>query len=273
MKDPHTASSQAYIIEGGLEGKKRLNILSGVLKESTQELIERDGSIAGKRFLDIGCGGGHVALMVAEKVGADGFVSAIDFDEEIIKLARQDAAAKNLKNISFSVQSTDALSDHNSYDIVYARFLLSHLKNPVAVLGKMVRALVPGGRLIVEDIDFSGHYCYPSCRSFNAYVSLFQAAARNNGHDADIGLSLFEKLQSCGLQEVRYDVKQPVFNTGDGKWMAYVTMDKIKNTLLTQQLVSSAEVNAILRELEVFTRNEHTIISLPRIFSVWGYNH
>lgn len=140
----------------------------------------------------------------------------------------------------------------------------------MTVLRKMLQALKPGGQLIVEDIDFSGHFCHPPCKAFDLYQQYFVTAAKNNGQNSNIGLSLFEMFTQAGVQNIKFDVIQPCFSEGQGKWMAYYTMDKIKDTVLKQGLASEEEIERVLRELEEFTNEKSTIMSLPRIFRVGG---
>ena len=92
-----------YIIKGGEEGKKRLGLLSEILETYTRSFIKSVVNLKGKRFLDVGSGGGHVSLMASDMVGQEGQVTAIDFDAEIIKLAAGDA--KEL-GIEFSKELT-----------------------------------------------------------------------------------------------------------------------------------------------------------------------
>jgi ubiquinone/menaquinone biosynthesis C-methylase UbiE len=259
-----------YIIEGGAAGKKRLQVLAGVLEAYTKELLLSEGTIAGKSFLDAGSGGGHVATMAAGLVGPQGKVTAVDFDEEIIDLASQDAAAMQLANISYRTLNAYDLDYAGAFDIAYARFLLSHLQDPALVLAKLRDSLKPNGRLIIEDIDFSGHFCYPAHQAFDDYLHYFVTAARNNGHNAHIGLSLFELFTAAGIRDIRFDVIQPYFSKGQGKWMAYYTMDRIKTTVVKQALATEQEIENTLEALKTFTQEETTIISLPRIFRVWG---
>jgi hypothetical protein len=134
----------------------------------------------------------------------------------------------------------------------------------------MIRAVKPGGRIIVEDIDFSGHFCHPASEAFNLYLHYFVTAAKNNGQDPNIGLRLFALFDAAGVAETGYDVIQPFYNEGKGKWMAYYTMDKIKATVLKQHLAQEEDIDSVLASLEAFTNNQSSIISLPRIFRVWG---
>jgi hypothetical protein len=59
-------SNNNYIIQGGEEGKKRLSVLSEILEASTRSLIQSQIELEGKRFLDVGSGGGHVSLMASD---------------------------------------------------------------------------------------------------------------------------------------------------------------------------------------------------------------
>jgi ubiquinone/menaquinone biosynthesis C-methylase UbiE len=259
-----------YIISGGAEGKSRLNLLSETLHPYTVDLLSRLGVIESKTFLDVGCGGGNVTMLASQMVGATGHVTGIDFDEEIINLAREDARKSGADNVTFLVKSAYDIEWRNEYDFAYARFLLSHLQSPFEVLQKMVSSVKPGALVVAEDIHFSGHVCYPECKSFDLYVELFKKAAFNNGHNPEIGPSLYSLFVNAGLKNIGFDVILPCYNAGPGKWMAHITLDRIKPSLLKQGLATEEQIHDMLEELEIFTKDEKTIMSLPHIFRVWG---
>jgi ubiquinone/menaquinone biosynthesis C-methylase UbiE len=263
-------NSSEYIISGGNEGKSRLNVLSETLYEHTKYLLETQGVGTGKSLLDLGCGGGNVAIMAAKMVSDTGRVTGVDFDEGMISLARQDALAAGRSNISFAAGSAYDISYDSEFDFAYARFLLSHLERPMDVLQRMVRSVRPGGKIITEDVQFSGHFCYPACEAFDRYVQYYAMAARHNAQNPEIGPSLFSLFHEAGIKNTGFDVIQPCFSKGPGKWMAYLTLDRIKNTLAEQGIADLPTVIDLLAELALFTRDERTIISLPRIFRVWG---
>jgi 2-polyprenyl-3-methyl-5-hydroxy-6-metoxy-1,4-benzoquinol methylase len=85
-----------YVIAGGREGKERLKLLSQVLLPTTSQLLNTVDLRLGMRCLDVGCGGGHVALLMASSVGPHGVVVGSDSDGAILALARQDAEAAQL---------------------------------------------------------------------------------------------------------------------------------------------------------------------------------
>lgn len=264
------ANTFDYVISGGAKGKSRLNLLASVLEPYTKELLASLGVKDGVSFLDNGCGGGNVSVMVGKMAGEKGRIMAIDFDEEILGLAKNDAENEGLRNISFRSLSAYELPFENEFDFAYARFLLSHLGNPFTALQKMVESVKPGGTIIVEDVHFSGHFSYPVNEAFNQYVRWYTEVVKQKGADAETGSKVFSLFKEAGIKDVGFNVIQPVFHTGDGKWMAYVTLDRIKDTLIQTGIATADDISHILKELEIFTRDENTIISLPRIFRVWG---
>ena len=262
-----------YIICGGLEGKKRLNVLSDVLYPHTKSLFENNGITKGMSFLDAGCGGGNVSVMASQIVGNTGKITAIDFDEQIIALNQQEASENGITNIQYKAMSIYDIEFKNEFDMAYCRFLLSHLIEPRSALQKLAASVKPGGRIIAEDVHFSGHFCYPHNTAFEKYVALYSQAARKRGHNPEIGPELVTLFRDAGIKEVGFDVIQPAFTTGNGKWMAYITMDKIRDAIEDTGLADKNAITKILSELEDFTNDENTIISLPRIFRVWGVKH
>ena len=56
----------------------------------------------------------------------------------------------------------------------------------------------------------------------------------------------------------------------EGKFLAQITMEKIRGAILEQSLSSPKEIEEIISELNSFAQNKGTIMSLPRIFQVWG---
>lgn len=265
-----TSNTYDYAISGGTEGKSRLNILASILHPYTHKLLEQMGVKPDAHLLDSGCGGGNVAIMAAKMVGANGSVTAIDFDPEIIRLAALDRDREQLNNLSFHTKSTYDIDYQNIFDFSYARFLLSHLKSPLAALIKMKDAVKPGGRIIVEDVHFSGHFCYPHHEAFSRYLDLYTQVVGHRGGNAELGPEIPGLFHQAGIEQVGFDVIQPSFDQGEGKWMAYITLARIREAIIHAHLAEVAELDNLLQQLEKFTSRSETIISLPRIFRVWG---
>ena len=77
-------------------------------------------------------------------------------------------------------------------------------------------------------------------------------------------------FKKAGFKEVKFNLVQPTFIEGEGKSIASITLEKIRNAVLEQGLSSFDEIDGVIAELKKLAHNPKTIISLPRIFQVWG---
>jgi SAM-dependent methyltransferase len=261
----------SYVIRGGEQGKARLRIISAALWPTTLNLLNSAGIKTGMACLDVGCGGGDVTLKMAGLVGASGTVTGIDMDSIKMQLAQQEAEQQAIANVKFLTLDIAQLDYEAEYDLVYARALLTHLRDPVNALQRMVHAAKPGGVVIVEDIDHSGIFCYPACPALNQHVSLYNQIARQKGGDPEIGPKLPALFRQVGLQDLHLSHVQPVFIEGEVKHIHQITLENIAPAVIAAGLATETEINALLSELDSFAQNSQTIISTPRIFQVWAY--
>ena len=261
---------EGYVLRGGRAGAQRLHLLNRAKWPTTEQLLGSAGLRAGMRCLDVGCGSGDVTLKMAALVGEGGEVVGVDSDQAILRLAEQEAERQGLP-VTFRRLDAEELAEESAYDVVFARYLLSHLPRPERVVEAMVRALRPGGRLVVEDVFFPGHICYPANAAFDRYLQLYQAAVKSNeGGDAAIGPRLLGLALEAGLEEVSVGLVVPVFRDGDGKRVAQVTMEHIREAVVGAELATSDEVDAIVGELDRFADDDRTLMSMAPTFQVWG---
>jgi len=86
----------------------------------------------------------------------------------------------------------------------------------------------------------------------------------------NIGSKLPAMLRRAGIQDIELNVVQPAHIHGEGKLMAPVTMSRIADALTGEGFATESEVQHILTELNHPAADSETVISLPRIFQVWG---
>lgn len=262
--------SRHYIIRGGVEGRKRLQKLSQVMWPTTLELLERARIAPGMHCLDFGCGSGDLTVEMARIVGPEGAVVGTDIDETKLELARDDARAQGLTNIRFRQADVVPDDEEASFDLVYGRFVLSHLPDPADALKRLGRALKPGGVIVVEDLDIHGHFSYPDCPALWRYVDLYSQAARRRGVDANIGPRLPGLLLDSDFAPVHMHVVQPAGLDSDIKLLIPLTVENIAASVMEDGLATSAEMDRIIAELYAFARDPHTVMSIPRVIQAWG---
>jgi ubiquinone/menaquinone biosynthesis C-methylase UbiE len=259
-----------YIIRGGLEGRARLVVLSRIMRPTTLSLLDRAGIRPGMNCLEVGCGSGDIAFELPRIVGPKGNVVATDIDDIKLQLAREEAAQHGLTNLEF--RCADILTDEvGTFDLVHARFLLTHLADPRKALEKVRQALHPGGVLVVEDVDFRGHFSYPDSPAFSRYVELYTKTGQRRGADPNIGPRLPGLLREAGFEAVHLNLVQLAAMSDESKLMAPLTMENIADSVLTEGLASHAEIDQLVHELYEFARDPNTIVSGPRVIQTWGH--
>lgn len=106
----------------------------------------------GQTVCDLGCGNGYHTLPLAEAVGSDGKVFAVDLQPQMLALLRQRAESKHLTNLAL-VEATvdDPKLPVASCDLVLLVDVYHELSHPVHVMGQVRRALKPNGRVVLVE--------------------------------------------------------------------------------------------------------------------------
>ncbi|HYX46977.1 MAG TPA: bifunctional 2-polyprenyl-6-hydroxyphenol methylase/3-demethylubiquinol 3-O-methyltransferase UbiG [Sphingomicrobium sp.] len=100
--------------------------------------------LAGKRVLDVGCGGGLLTEPL-RRLGAE--VTGIDASPEVIAVAREHARAMGLE---IDYRSGDVQELESQFDLITAMEVVEHVAEPAAFLGALARRLAPGGLLLMS---------------------------------------------------------------------------------------------------------------------------
>jgi ubiquinone/menaquinone biosynthesis C-methylase UbiE len=240
------------------------------MHEATATLFDRLKISAGMRCLDAGCGGGDVTFELARLVGPGGAVVGIDMDAIKIDLARREAQALEIRNVEFRVANVGDEQPDAAFDLLHARFLLTHLADPQRAVERFYRWLRPGGLAVLVDIDYSGCFVYPESAAFRRYHELYCAAVRQKGADPDIGPRLPVLLKTSGFEEIGVLVTQPAALEGEVKLAHPITMENIADAVVAAGLASRDEVTSITEQLYALAQDPSVVASVPRIVQTWA---
>jgi SAM-dependent methyltransferase len=126
-----------------------LGLRNDVYRRPLMTALDRLGLREGWRCVDVGAGGGDVSVALAEVVGRDGRVYAVDSDPRARDRVAQAAAAST--QVVAITQAGEDLLLPEPVDLAFCRFLLLHVRDPLAVLTRMGAAVRPRGWVVAQE--------------------------------------------------------------------------------------------------------------------------
>ncbi|MFJ8059964.1 class I SAM-dependent methyltransferase [Streptomyces sp. NPDC096142] len=170
---------------------RRLSTVADVFDASSRAFLLRSASQPVRLAVDLGCGPGHSTRLIAEVVQAQ---RVVGLDRSEAFLAR--AGTQGAPPISYQQHdvTTTPFPVEEQPDLLYARLLLSHLRDAVSVVGRWTRVLGLGGRLLLDEVN-SVDTEDPVAMDYQRVV---QAMLVQNGQRLDVGRLLSQMPDPAG---------------------------------------------------------------------------
>ncbi|MFZ3264174.1 MAG: methyltransferase domain-containing protein [Terriglobales bacterium] len=139
-----TAWSSSYRLVAAEKWKAKSAMMGGAV---TQALVEYSRALPGMSVLDLASGTGEPAISLAERVGPQGSVAALDQSSELLEIAAERARNKKLTNLTTRQADAHKLpfADRN-FDLATCRFGVMFFADPIRALTELRRVLKPGAR-------------------------------------------------------------------------------------------------------------------------------
>lgn len=131
----------------------------------------------GETVLDLGSGGGIDVLLSARRVGPTGFAYGVDMTDEMLDLARANAAKAQASNVEFVKGTIEAIPlPDESVDVVISNCVINLSVDKPSVLSEMFRVLNPGGRIGISDVVAEDHLTQAERAARGSYVGCIAGA-------------------------------------------------------------------------------------------------
>ena len=179
----------------------RLRRQARLWEPATHRVLTAAGVAPGMRCLDAGCGPGEVMRLIGRLVGRGGHVTGLDVDaslgaQMLARLRRDEGPQFDFVAADLTRAETVAGAP---FDLVFARFLLLHMTDPVAAVRRLAALLRPGGTLVLMDFDTTRMACRPEHPAMTRSYAIIEASYTRSGKHADCGLRLASYLADAGL--------------------------------------------------------------------------
>ncbi|MBI4830044.1 MAG: class I SAM-dependent methyltransferase [Candidatus Lindowbacteria bacterium] len=217
---------------------QRLRVVAEVFAETSRSFV-LDAVIAKpETVVDLGCGPGYTTRLLAEALGCNRTIG-FDKSDHFISLAKKTAH----DSISFLVHDVTSVPfPVGPSDLLYCRFLLSHLKNPKTLLTRWETQLKPHGLILIDEVES----IQTNNLTFAAYLEIVAAMLANQSAELYVGPIVNRFTNTANLEKRVSQVSRLRVSNRQAAKMFYLNMQSWKS----QPFVRGASSPSVISGLE-----------------------
>jgi arsenite methyltransferase len=194
----------------------------------------------GQVVLDLGSGGGVDVLLSARRVGPTGKAYGVDMTDEMLALARRNAAEAGAANAAFLKGTIDAVPlPDASVDVVISNCVINLAPDKGAVLREAFRLLKPGGRFAVSDVVIEGPVPASLRSRIESWVGCVAGALERSDYEAKLAAAGFEQIEIVPTRYYRAE------DVGDPTLLAWLAAQPAAERERLSRAFMSAFVRAV----------------------------
>ncbi|MFF1375286.1 methyltransferase domain-containing protein [Streptomyces sp. NPDC058308] len=245
--------------------RSRSDAFAALFDPTTFGHVERLGIGPGWRCWEVGAGGTSVISWLAKRVGPTGRVLATDID-----ISWQTRAARSPLEVRIHDVATEP-PPGGGFDLVHARLVLADVSDREQALASMLRALRPGGRLLIEEPDLAllSLACPdehgPAQELANRLRHAVRSLLAERGADVAYGRSVPRLLREAGLRRVESDVYFPLTSPACAD-LETATLKELRPDLVAAGLATSEDIDHHVANAATGALD----LAAPPLISTWG---
>lgn len=190
-----------YVLGTHDEELQRLGVQHRAWRPVVLDCWKNAGVTAGNRVLDVGAGPGHATVDLAEIVGLNGRVVAVERSSNFVNAIQKAIQAQSLSNVE--VHELDLMKDDlpaGPFDFTWCRWVLCFVSDPDLLIKKLASVMREGGRAIFHEYgQYTTWRFFPQRASLEEFRSHVIATWREAGGEPDTGLQLPSWLTKNGF--------------------------------------------------------------------------
>ena len=157
----------------------------------------------GETVLDLGSGGGIDVLLSAKRVGPTGTAYGLDMTDEMLALARRNAAEAGVANVHFLKGEIEAIPlPADSVDVVISNCVVNLSTDKSAVLREVFRVLAPGGRVGISDVVAEDRLSAEQRAERGSYTGCIAGALSKGEYETGLAAAGFSEIDVSFTHEI-----------------------------------------------------------------------
>lgn len=259
--------NKAYTLPVGKEEYNRLIGLNEIFNPYTLRFFDNHlGRVENYNVLDIGCGFGIITRQLAKRA-KNGKVVGIDISKEQIAMANKMTDDEKYQNLVFKIlagEDTSRLKE--KFDLVYFRFVIEHLSDPLKLLENIKKILSKHGKIFIEVItSYDAVFSDPDSEAFQGWKNLILQQPKLFNTDFYIGKKLRSYFNENGYTVLAQELCQPIMINNESRWefLSGLKGDKFKSLYVKHGIFSASEYDAMVDKFLAFAK-EDNIITAPQ---------
>jgi SAM-dependent methyltransferase len=266
---------EEYVLGHRAEELARLDGQGKMLEPVTRLALQLAGIGPGMRVVDLGTGTGEVALLVAELVGSEGSVLAVDRAPDGLAYAATKFADRGVTNIELVEADVASYAPDQPVDAVLGRLVLSYLPDPVGTIRRLLGALSPGGVYLALEYDTESVRGAPETPLVTRLAALMNAAFAAVGTPQTLGPHLAGMLREAGAADAQSLGLQAYLDPEDplGPAMLAGVIGSLVPAIAGHGLADPAELDvATLRDqIAAEQKAAGSAMLVPTLVAAWGH--
>lgn len=227
---------------------RRLEVLNRVFRPTSEPLLKELAASAPELAIDLGCGPGVCTQFLADTVRSRRVVG-LDSSGRFIDLARAHATDR----IQFYEHDVTAVPfPVGPADLLYGRFLMTHLREPGVLFARWASQLRPGGHLVVEDAN----EIQTDHAVLGAYLQVLADLLAHQGNQLYVGRALHGLPDLQGLHRERSEVARLPVAKADAAAMFWMNLQNWKSEPFVLARVGPDGVEAMEAQLQELAATE-----------------
>lgn len=250
-----------------------LSVLSHAFHAFTLQVFAEAGIEKGMRILEIGSGGGDLALLAAEYVGPSGSVVGVETSPEAVSYGMHRAQMNGLNNVSFVQAPIDQdLPFEPEFDALVGRIVLMFLPSPAVTLRRLARHVGPNGLVIFQEPDMSWAKSVPNVPSVENAAAWMREVFKISGANSEFGPRLHAIFKEAGLPDPRMRVDGLLFGSnGAGPALLTETIRTMLSAIEQAGVATAREIDidTLEHRMRAELESANASMSSPLLVSAW----